>query len=170
MKFLSDAEPVLVRHQEYNPRQQMGVKARYIQSIKARGLVESVRGECWAIMPDVPGGPYRLLSCASLVEALYEAAQQDPENPNIVATLKAGIELRPLDVKTPSAISKYLVKLHNRFHGGAATNYIELMTTVPEVTWKHPSVLQSFSLLVLQSYTLTRLDIKYMQYVISADV
>ena len=121
----------LVRHMGFNPRQQAGVKAAYIRSIKQRGICESVRGEAWGIAN--PDGPVQLLSCASLTEAFYAALQEEPANPNIQLTLKAGLEVRLLSARTPAGVCKYLVRLHNRFHGGAATNFLELMSAVPEV-------------------------------------
>ena len=122
----------LKRHMDFNPRQQSGVKSKYIRSIKARGIVESVRGEAWGIQP-VDGGPFLLLSCASLTEAFYMAYAEDPTNPNILCTLKAGLDVRVLSVRTPPQICRYLVRLHNRFHGGASTNFLELMAAAPEV-------------------------------------
>lgn len=131
----------LRRHMEFNPRQQAGVKAAYVRSIKARGICESVRGEAWAVQNAESGGPLLLLSCASLTEAFYMALREEPTNVNILCTLKAGLDVRVLSPRTPPNVCKYLVRLHNRFHGGAATNFLELMAAVPDVelsltTWK----------------------------------
>ena len=138
MKFFQDSSTDgsgvrnLARHLEYNPRQQAGVKAKYVRSIKARGICESVRGEAWA-MQSTEGGPYLLLSCASLTEAFYCAITEEPANENIQATARSGLEMRILSSRTPASICRYLVRLHNRFHGGASTNFLELMAAVPEV-------------------------------------
>ncbi|CAJ1440640.1 unnamed protein product [Effrenium voratum] len=127
----------LARHSVFNPRQQEGVKAAYVKSCKARGICESVRGEAWATQPtandDGRMGPYLLISSASLVEAFYTALNEEPGNPNLIATLRHGIQVRILSSRTPPGICKYLTKLHNRFHGGASTNFLELIGFIPDV-------------------------------------
>lgn len=126
----------LARHSVFNPRQQEGVKAAYVKSCKARGICESVRGEAWATQPtandDGRMGPYLLISSASLVEAFYTALNEEPGNPNLIATLRHGIQVRILSSRTPPGICKYLTKLHNRFHGGASTNFLELIGFIPD--------------------------------------
>lgn len=126
----------LSRHMTYNPRHQASVKQIYIKSVKQRGIVESVRGECWAVAPqEVDGrkGPYLLLSCASLVEAYYQAIQEEPSNSNLLTTCRKGIEARILSPRTPGSILRYLVTLHNQFHHGASTNFLELIRLAPQV-------------------------------------
>ena len=126
----------LARHMEYNPRHQAGVKMQYVKSVKARGIVESVRGECWAIAPAENDGrpaPYLLLSCASLVEAYYTAIAEEPNNENLIATAKKGMEARVLSIRTPASVCRYLTTLHNQFHHGASTNFLELIRIAPQV-------------------------------------
>ncbi|CAL1163170.1 unnamed protein product [Cladocopium goreaui] len=132
----------LARHMEYNPRHQAGVKMQYVKSVKARGIVESVRGECWAIAPAENDGrpaPYLLLSCASLVEAYYTAIAEEPNNENLIATAKKGMEARVLSIRTPASVCRYLTTLHNQFHHGASTNFLELIRIVDTAlaVWKH---------------------------------
>ena len=129
----------IVRHL-YNQRKHKGIKRAYMKSCQNRGIVEGVRGECWVTepTPDQFGnrsGPHEALSFGSLCEAYYAALVADPLNPNLLRTLGRGIEVRRFSHKVPPAILKYMVKLHNRFHGGAGVSFIELMQTVPEVTW-----------------------------------
>ena len=124
----------------FNPRHQAGVKQAYVKSVKARGIVESVRGEAWAVAPepeeraDGRKGPYLLLSCASLVEAFYQAIGESPSNDNLLATCRKGIEARVLNHRTPPSVCRYLTTLHNQFHHGAATNFLELIKLAPQAS------------------------------------
>lgn len=131
----------LARHMTYNPRNQEGVKQAYVRSVKSRGIVESVRGELWAVAPEDLDenrkGPYLLLSCASLVEAFYEGISQEPNNPNLLATVKRGIEGRVLSRRTPGSVCRFLTTIHNQFHHGASTNFLELIRISPEAVWPH---------------------------------
>ena len=126
----------LGRHMTYNPRNQAGVKQAYVRSVKARGIVESVRGEMWAVAPeegqDGRKGPHLLLSCASLIEAFFQAITEDSENENLLATCRKGIEARVLSPRTPGNICRYLTTLHNQFHHGASTNFLELIRQAPQ--------------------------------------
>ena len=130
----------LGRHMVFNPRHQAGVKQAYVKSVKARGIVESVRGEAWAVAPepeeraDGRKGPYLLLSCASLVEAFYQAIGESPSNDNLLATCRKGIEARVLNHRTPPSVCRYLTTLHNQFHHGAATNFLELIKLAPQAS------------------------------------
>lgn len=128
----------IIRH-GCNQRTHAGVKRAYVKSCQARGICEGVRGECWVQEPSrstkscSTGSPYRALSYGSLLEAFYAALHQEPGNSNLLRTLQRGIEVRIFDSRMPDSISKYLVKLHNRFHGGAGTSFVELMASVPDV-------------------------------------
>ena len=128
----------------HNSRQQDGVRAEYVKSVKLRGIVENVRGEAW-MQQHVPAdgmsasdgkvAGYHALSFASLTEAFYTALNQDPSNQNLMLTLQRGLECRVLHARTPPAVLRYLVNLHNRFHTGSGTSFVELLTLVPEVSW-----------------------------------
>ena len=131
-------QPGIVRH-THNQRKRAGVKRAYIKSCQARGIVDGVRGECWCgePLPDQFGhrgnGPFQALSYGSLCESFYAALQLDPTNPLLQRTLQRGLEVRVFSNKMPDSIAKYLVRLHNRFHGGAGVSFVELMQTVPDV-------------------------------------
>jgi hypothetical protein len=56
--------------------------------------------------------------------------------------LGRGLEARIFSHKMPDCITKYLVKMHNRFHGGAATSFIELMQSVPDVLCLHYALIE----------------------------
>ena len=138
LKFFQEdgTTPNLVRHMEANPRQQASVKEVYVKSVKNRGIVESVRGEAWAVQAEMSEdgrrGAYKLLSCASLVESFYTALADEPSNELLLATLRTGLVSRVISHRTPSSILRYLVTLHNQFHHGASTNYLELIRLAPQ--------------------------------------
>lgn len=128
----------IARH-EYNQRCQSGVKKAYVASVKSRGVVEAVRGEAWLVQSasatsgDMARAPYRALSFASLCESFYTALNEDGDsNGNLMISLTRGLEARVLDHRIPPCISKYLVNLHNRFHSGSSTSFIELIQLVPD--------------------------------------
>ena len=134
-KPFSTRARAIARH-EFNPRQHAGVRAAYIRSVKIRGVVEGVRGELWATQPspDADGSNrvYGALTYGSLTEALYAALEEDPKNPQLLLTLNKGLEAKVLSWRTPPSVLKYLVKLHNRFHTGASTSFVELVQLIPE--------------------------------------
>ena len=119
------------------------VKAAYIKSCQARGIVEGVHGECWVgePVPDSYGqrcGPYQALPFGSLCEAFCTALSQDPANERLRPTLKRGLEARIVSHKMPEAVSKYLVTLHNRFRHGAGVSFVEFGQTVPDAPCLFP--------------------------------
>ena len=128
-----------IQRHAVNPRQHAGVKAQYVASVRMRGIIESVRGECWCVeaVPDSAGvrsGPKGALTFGSLTEAFYEALSQDPTNGALLATLTKGLAARVLNYRTPPAVLRYLVRFHNGFHGGAGTSFVELISAVPEAS------------------------------------
>ena len=129
----------IMRH-ELNNRYQSGVKAAYKASLRLRGIVEGVRGEAWVIQPEIgqdgqKSSGYQALSFASLTESFYAALVEDPTNESLLLTLSKGLEVRLLSNRMPKNIIRYLVNLHNRFHKGSGTSFVELIKMVPDVTW-----------------------------------
>ena len=130
-----------IRRHTWNNRIQSGVKESYKQSCRLRGIVEGVRGEAWLCEPCLDpktgerSGPYEALSFASLVESFYSVLEEDPQNPNLLCTLGKGLECRVIHHRIPPAVAKYLVHLHNRFHQGSSTSFVELMNLIPDAPW-----------------------------------
>lgn len=104
----------VVRHQ-LNNRQESSVKATYIASVKMRGVCEGVRGEAWLVQPEpnpsigAQQNPFRALSFGSLSEAFYCALNEEPTNPNLIASLRRGLESRLLHHATPHEVLRFLV-------------------------------------------------------------
>jgi len=135
----STRKRAITRH-ELNNRYQSGVKQAYKASLRLHGIVEGVRGEAWMLQPEIgPDGEkvtgYQALSFASLSESFYAALSEDPCNESLLLTLSKGLECRVLSSRMPPAIIKYLVNLHNRFHTGSGTSFVELIKMVLDVTW-----------------------------------
>ena len=83
------------------------------------------------------GPKYFALSFASLTESFYAAIREEPDNQMLLLTVSKGLEARVLHYKTPHLIGKYLINLHNRFHLGSSTSFVELVQLVPDVIWQH---------------------------------
>ena len=139
MNPFSQRKRNIVRH-PYNSRQQQSVKSAYVASVKTRGVVEGVRGECWVVSPnpsDSIGGhtnPFMAISFGSLSEAFYTALNEDGDNPNLLASLRRGLEARVLHNRTPPEVLRFLIHIHNSFHSGSGTSFCELIGMVPQVS------------------------------------
>ena len=110
-----------------------------MRSVRLRGVVEGVRGEPWLQQkppaePGTSGAKYFALSFASLTESFFEALIEDPQNELLLLSVSKGLECRVLHYRTPPMIGKYLVNLHNRFHQGSSTSFVELMQLIPDAT------------------------------------
>ena len=136
--FLDSEQKVrgIERH-PLNGRQHNGVKQQYVASVRLRGVIENVRGECWLTEASIDSsgrrsGPKLALTFGSLSEAFYSALQDDASNPALVATLSRGLEARLVSHRTPESVLKFLIRYHNGFHFGASTSFLELIGLIPE--------------------------------------
>ena len=85
-----------------------------------------------------PGKPKLLLTFGTLTGAIYIADREDPENPQVVATIKAGLQNCTLFRRdTPEKELRWLKDFHNRWHGGSQTSFMELIeeVVVVEAGW-----------------------------------
>ena len=67
-----------------------------------------------------------LLSHATLIEAIYEGVKRKPDNKFIKQTVQDGVNTKVFRGNTPKFICTYLKDLHNQFHKGAQTSFLEL--------------------------------------------
>ena len=75
------------------------------------GYIEGVRGEAWAVpCPSGEHNVYLLISHATLVEAIYVAAERQPKNPYVQQTFKLGIQCKVFHPMTPMYILVFLKK------------------------------------------------------------
>ena len=70
----------------------------------------------------------------SLSEAFYQALIDEGSNPNLLMSLKRGLEVRLLHHRTPPDVIRFLIHYHNGFHAGSGTSFCELVAMVPDVT------------------------------------
>ena len=125
--FTEDGKRNLLPH-EPNTRKHDVVKNAYKKSITTNGLVRGVRGEPWAVASLDGGGPYKMIAAATLVQAFFEAEQEMPTNPQVVATKAAGLQgCLVLNHETPPEVLRWLRDFHNSFHIGAPTSVVELL-------------------------------------------
>lgn len=128
----SDNTPAVSRH-PLNQRSHAVVKEQYVQSILTKGNVVGVRGIPWAV-PAKSEGEYFLLSYGTLAEALYEALARERGNAFVQHALKLGLPGATIfHPRTPSDVLSYLKCLHNEFHAGAATSFMEVYGSVEAV-------------------------------------
>jgi hypothetical protein len=101
--------------------------------------VEGVRGVPWAICAPDGGPPHMLLSYGTLTAAVYVAHEREPTNSMVHRTVRQGLKSAVvLQFRTPPDVVDYLIKLHNSFHDGSGTSFIEVLSMVAkiEAEWK----------------------------------
>ncbi|CAE7628115.1 unnamed protein product [Symbiodinium sp. CCMP2592] len=110
----------IVRH-SINSRKQASVKALYMKGILTHGIMTGCRGEAWLVAS----------------EAFYDAVDQAPNNAQVLATLKFGLQARVLYADTPADVlthdTEYLRDVNNRWHGGANISFHELVMGADDV-------------------------------------
>ena len=95
------------------------------------GLVQGVRGQAWAVLS--PGGkpPYRLISFGTLAEAVYAAAEKEPQHPLIRASIALGLQSAiVLHERTPSDVCRHLKNVNNSYHDGSGVQVSQLIQDV----------------------------------------
>ncbi len=67
-------------------------------------------------------------------EAFYIAHEQEPKNPEILATLREGLHnVKLLSERTPRSVLEYLRDVHNAFHKGSDVSFNEMLAYVPDI-------------------------------------
>lgn len=118
---------MFVRH-PLNNRVQDSVRARYVVGLLETGLVSGVRGQPWAMLSAGGKPPYRLLSFATLVEAVYDSHKLHPNNPMIMRSIAGGMtSVLVLNERMPADVCRHLKEIHNQYHGGSSTTIIETL-------------------------------------------
>eukprot|EP00959_Pyramimonas_sp_CCMP1952_P366242 7670463-Pyramimonas_sp.AAC.1 len=144
--FDSNNQPIFTRH-KLNNRNFAAHRENLVRRILKQGLMEGVRGEAWAVpeKPDTTMGNLSdsrmmLLSHATLTEAVYEAHRRKPSNRYVKTTLQLGLQIKVFQGRTPKYICEYLKEIHNEFHSGAQTSFLEKYDNAKEteIDWaKH---------------------------------
>ena len=140
--FHPDGKNVFTRH-ELNHRQQLSTRREYKELILKMGLMKDMRAGRPMAVPD-PLDPetwqLNLIAAATLVEALYDAAEEDPSNAQVRASLQDGLTSAiVLHPKTPWDVVEYLRDSANRFVAyGSRTSFLERykMISKIEAAWR----------------------------------
>ena len=93
----------------------------------------SVRGECLALNARIAGGPLQALAAGTITGVFYDAFQEEPDNPNLLASLKDGIPVRVLHQDTPFEIRIWLRDWHNKFHTGSGYSVLDCISDILNV-------------------------------------
>ena len=124
--FTPEGNKALVRH-PLNARKQDAVVMEYEKWVKEYGVLQQVRGSpCFVSVRD----SYLkwLITNASVTEAVYKAAVSDPSNPQVQATIAAGLQnCTEYHFDMPNDAVIWLRDKHNQFHAGSSSSVMELL-------------------------------------------
>ena len=136
--FDSSGNRNLVPH-ACNRRGQTSVVRSYVKSILKYGFLQSVRGDAWAQEGAAgAGSPVGLMSCGQVCEAIYTCAKDHADNRHVKETILRGMEVDVFQSSMPSDVVTLLKDLHNAFHGGSETSFVQVLSIVLEADakWK----------------------------------
>jgi len=125
-----------------NRRGQMQVIRAYVRSILKYGFLGCVRGDAWAQEGSEKVGekntPLGLMSCGQVCEAIYICAEEHADHRHVKETLKRGMEVDIFQALMPIDVVNLLKDLHNAFHGGSDTSFVQVLEIVLEADakWK----------------------------------
>ena len=109
----------------------MDTVSEYCEDIKTNGVRRGLRSDTWCIAAGEDTGNERLLvvSGMHLIEAVYKAHGEEPTNPQVRATIAAGVlNVTVFQSRTPTYIARYLVDQGNSMNKVASvTSHIEKM-------------------------------------------
>eukprot|EP00973_Karenia_brevis_P088255 12237066-Karenia_brevis.AAC.1 len=110
---------LVFRRSALNDRDEYETRLKYIQNIKDMGLVIGARNDFVCIAPTADS-PFRdVLGGAHVVEAIYDAYEQDPDNAQVQATIEGGLDFIELETRSPSDVQKIWNLLRSLWDAGA---------------------------------------------------
>ena len=116
----------LMERDRLNLRDQRHHEEDLVSSILENGVVPSVRGAPWARYG--ADGVAQMITWGSLSSAAYEAHRRQPTNPQVLASLAAGVTFATIwNGNTPDDVISWLKKYHNQFHTGAGYSFVECL-------------------------------------------
>ena len=93
-----------------------------------------MRGEPWLAKPAKAGSPYTAITFGTLSSAVYDAHEQEPANPYVIATVNGSLHGCRLFInEMPPNVKKWLRDYHNQFTGGCGVLYIDLIILSGEI-------------------------------------
>jgi hypothetical protein len=92
----------------------------YVTGLLSKGLLQGVRGACWAMIDPRDAKKRWLITFGTLTHAIYIAHKRDPTNPFIIEALATGIRgCTEFHQRTPVDVVRFLRDVHNDFHKGS---------------------------------------------------
>jgi len=131
--FKPDGTPNVCRHR-LNDRDQEATTESLACSVERQGALVGVRGNAWAVKG---ADMYNMLTWGHLCEAVLMAAGRSPDNAYVKATLKRGIVSATIfGPQTPDDVLHHLVRMHNNFHRGSSSSFVDLLSDLVKIEAK----------------------------------
>ena len=138
--FSKDGRKLLFRN-PLNKRRHDTVLEHYVKGVLRNGVIPGVRGQPIAV-PRSDSLSSRgdeqscwLLAHATLSEAVYVAAEREPENKQVLESIKNGLSnVLVLQARTPRDALSYFKDEANKWHTGAQHNVVEFMEMAMEAS------------------------------------
>ena len=125
---------VALRH-PLNQRPHSQVVEDYVGTIVKYGLFQEARSTAWGVTPTHGNVNTKydkwLMGAGTTTDAVCLAHQRHSHNANVIGTIKEGLSFTEWNNKTPDSVLIFFKELHNSFHGGASTSFIELINSIP---------------------------------------
>ena len=134
LKFFSSDGVRFLYMSKHNARNHKRVREKYVQRVLRSGIFVGVRGAPWVLASDEQPPVFYLMSYATLAESVYEAALREPENKFVKISLENGIPGAIIfNARTPADVLTYLKELHNDFHAGVDTSFLEIYLKIEDI-------------------------------------
>ena len=98
---------------------------RFKQSVLRFGNIQGVRGAAIAVLSPGGGPPWNMITYGSVSRAVYMAAEEAWDSPNVQATLRQGLMVDEYDPLLPDDVAEHLRDFFNRFHQGVTQTFAE---------------------------------------------
>ena len=122
LRFLDSNGKPLLRAHDLNERKQGVVIEEYVAGILEHGLIADARSK-------------PIWNCA-----IYEAHRREPDNKQVIATIRDGLKgALVLKKHTPEDVIIYYRDQANMFHKGSGISFVQLLRDVPhaEAAWTY---------------------------------
>ena len=132
-----DKSPNVIRH-PLNDRSQGATAEALANSVEQQGAIAGVRDHAWAVKGKNAGDCCQMLTWGHLCEGVLLAAARSPDNQYVISTLERGVGNATIfNQNTPEDVLHYLIRMHNTFHHGAGTSFLDLLSDLKgiEVKW-----------------------------------
>ena len=141
LRFLDSNGKQLLRAHDLNERNQRVVIEEYVAGILEHGLIADVRSKpiCIPSESQYDDESFMLVGHWQLCSAIYEAHRREPDNMQVLATIRDGLKgALVLKKHTPEDVIMYYRDQANMFHKGSGISFVQLLRDVKnaEAAWK----------------------------------